>query len=51
MIWGLIGFVIVAGVVSGFVRSKSRNHFQDGIENERILHEEERVKANSWFGG
>ncbi len=52
MLWWIIGIAIVFSVFSSILRRKLGSHSYDEMnKNDRIIQEEDRAKANSWFTG
>ncbi len=52
MLWIIIGVAVVFGLGSALINGRREtSSFDVANDHERVLQEEERVKANSWFGG
>jgi hypothetical protein len=51
MLWFIIGFVILFGVLSSFIKLRTSVFQRDPAAHERQIQEEARIKSSSWFGG
>ncbi|MCM2605750.1 hypothetical protein [Rossellomorea marisflavi] len=52
MLWIIIGIAVVFGLGSALINGRREtSSFDVANDQERVLQEEERIKASSWFGG